>query len=66
MFNDESFITVIDDKHSDDEDRYITIGVSGKGRLVVVAHKDHVHDVRIISARRATRKEEIFYAQTTA
>ena len=66
IFNDESFVTVIDDEHSDNKDRYITIGVSGKGRLLVVAHTDRAHDLRIISARMATRKEEIFYAETTA
>jgi len=60
---DEQFVTVIDDEHSDDEERYITIGLSRQARLLVVAHTDRTGQVRIISARKATRKEEQFYAE---
>jgi len=63
VFDDAMFITVIDDEHSGDEERYITIGLSGTGNLLVVAHTDREGQVRIISARKATRKEEQFYAE---
>jgi uncharacterized DUF497 family protein len=57
------FITFIDDEHSTDEERYITIGLSGSGRLLMLAHADRKNRIRIISARGATKKEEQFYAE---
>ena len=43
--------------HSDEEQRYITIGFSSQGRLLVVGHTERGEIVRIISARRATAHE---------
>lgn len=63
VFDDPIFVTVIDDEHSNDEERYITIGLSRKARLLVVAHTDRSGQVRIISVRKATGKEELFYAE---
>ena len=63
VFDDPAFITVIDEEHSADEDRYITIGRSQRGRLLLVAHTDHGGRIRIISARKATRRERKFYAE---
>lgn len=63
VFDDPMFVTVIDDEHSNDEERYITIGLSRKARLLVVAHTDRSGQVRIISVRKATGKEELFYAE---
>ncbi len=57
------FITVIDEEHSVDEERYITIGLSQRGRLLLVAHTDRAGRIRIISARKATKREEQFYAE---
>lgn len=62
VFNDPGFITVIDEEHSSDEERYISIGISANGGLIMLAHTDHDGRIRIISARRATKKEEKFYA----
>ena len=62
VFDDPMFITVVDEEHSADEERYITLGLSAQGQLLVVAHTDRASRMRIISARRATRKEESFYA----
>ncbi|MBI5649064.1 MAG: BrnT family toxin [Chloroflexi bacterium] len=64
IFNDPDFITVIDDEHSIDEDRFITIGLSNQGRLLMLAHTDAPGIIRIISARKATRSEGEFYAKT--
>ena len=64
VFDDPMFVTVIDEEHSDDEERYITIGVSRQGRLLVVAHTDRAGQIRVISARKATKYEEQFYAET--
>ena len=57
------FITFIDEEHSWDEERHITIGLSSRGRLLMLAHVDRQDRIRIISARRATKKEEQFYAE---
>ncbi len=49
--------TFADEDHSADEARFITIGYSARGRLLVVAHTERGSSVRIISARRATARE---------
>ena len=63
IFDDPMFTTVIDQEHSSDEERYITIGLSSGGRLLIIAHTDREGQVRIISVRKATKKEERFYAE---
>lgn len=63
VFHDPHFITVIDEEHSTDEERFITIGLSSQGRLLMLAHTDRGGRIRIISARKATRKEAQFYAE---
>jgi len=63
VFTDPMFITFVDEEHSTDEERYITIGLSKHGRLLVVAHTDREGEVRIISARKAIKKEIKFYAE---
>lgn len=55
--------TFPDETHSSDERRFVTIGTSGRGRLLVVAHTERNDTIRIISARRATRREREFYEQ---
>ena len=49
--------------HSDEEERYITIGYSLFGILLVVIHTDAGDTIRIISARRATKTEERRYEE---
>jgi uncharacterized DUF497 family protein len=64
VFDDPMFIIVLDDEHSDDEERYITIGISNKIRLLLVAHTERDNRIRMISARKATKHEEKFYEET--
>lgn len=64
VFDDPFFITVLDEEHSSDEERYITVGLSDKNRLLLVAHAERNNRIRIISARRATKNEEKFYQET--
>lgn len=52
-----------DPDHSIDESRYVTFGVSGLGRLLVVSHTHRSGAIRIISARRATRAERKIYEE---
>jgi uncharacterized protein len=55
--------TFPDAAHSEKEQRYITIGMSEGGKILVVAHTQERDTIRIISARRATRQERTFYEE---
>lgn len=61
VFGDSMALTFSDIDHSDSEDRSRTYGLSSKGRLLVVVHTERRNNVRIISARKATRNEEGIY-----
>jgi len=61
IFGDELAITVSDPDHSDNEDRYITIGWSDRRRLLIVSHTDRGDQIRIISARELTKAERKEY-----
>ena len=58
-------LTLFDEEHSDDEDRWITIGRGLNGKILVVVHSYRKikgrEAVRIISARKATKHEEAKY-----
>jgi uncharacterized DUF497 family protein len=60
-FRDKMSITISDPLHSEDEDRFILLGYSEKNRLLVVVHTDRNNQIRIVSARRATKKERKNY-----
>ena len=64
IFADPLSITIQDPDHSDMEDRFITLGMSIRGRLLVVVHTDRNATIRIISARLATTRERKDYDQT--
>ena len=61
VFGDELAITIPDPAYSKSEDRYFTIGWSGRGKLLMVSHTDRGEYIRIISAREANRKERTDY-----
>jgi uncharacterized protein len=61
VFGDELAVTGYDPGHSEEEDRFLTMGLSAAGRLLVVSHTDRGDAVRIISAREATRRERKDY-----
>jgi len=69
VFQDPSMLTLYDGKHSSSEDRWITLGISAAGRVLVVNHtfpervSDHI-PVRIISSRKATSREQRQYRET--
>lgn len=56
-------VTGADPDHSVGEDRWITFGLSNRGRLLAVAHTDEGDTIRIISARVATRPERRLYEE---
>jgi uncharacterized protein len=55
--------TAHDPDHSEDEERFVTIGISSLGRLLTVAHTDRNNAIRIISARLATNTERQIYEE---
>jgi len=57
VFYDPLAATFDDPDHSEGERRLITVGYSSRNRLLVVCHADRRGSVRLISARRATRRE---------
>lgn len=52
-----------DPDHSEDEDRFVTFGISSRGRLLAVSHTDRGNVIRIISARIATSVERQIYEE---
>ncbi|MCF6244845.1 MAG: BrnT family toxin [Sulfurovum sp.] len=62
-FGDTLSITIDDPLHSDDEDRLILIGLSEDLKTLVVVHVEKRDTIRIISARKATKKEKLFYEE---
>ena len=63
VFLDPSALTFWDPDHSEEEDREITIGRSARPRVLFVAHTTREGGVRIIDARRATRRERRQYEE---
>jgi uncharacterized protein len=63
VFDDPLSMTFPDPDHSDTEQRFLTIGQTIRGRVVVVAHTEDSDNIRIISARHATRREQSFYEE---
>lgn len=59
VFYDENALEFHDPDHSEDEDRFIMLGISFKARVLVVCHcfRDKDAVIRIISARKATKNE---------
>lgn len=63
VFRDTLSITVPDPNHSVKEDRCITIGLSSRFRLLMIAHTERCNHIRIISARELTSKERRQYEE---
>jgi hypothetical protein len=62
-FGDPGSRTVPDPEHSLEEDRFVLLGLSYRGRLLVVVHTDRGDNLRIISARKATKTERRQYGE---
>ena len=60
-FGDPLSLTILDPDHAEEEDRFILLGQTYAGRLVVVVHTDRGENIRVISARLATRRERKAY-----
>ncbi len=65
VFDDDNARLIFDPDHSEDEDRFILLGLSYSLKVLVVVHcyKDEENIIRLISARKATKKEAINYKE---
>jgi len=61
VFSDDSAITLQDD--SNGEERFVSVGLDAVGRVLVVAFSWRGERIRLISARRATRRERRQYEE---
>lgn len=63
VFYDEFAVQFFDEEHSGGEERFLLLGMSAGARLLLVCHceRDAGNIVRIISARKATKREGTFY-----
>jgi len=62
-FRDTLSLTTYDPLHSEEEDRFVLIGSSHRSRLLVVVHTERYDFIRLISARKATKKERKQYEE---
>jgi len=65
VFRDPRALSIFDDEHISNEDRWITIGISNTGRLVVVCHTFQKKEesnvaIRLFSSRKANKKETVY------
>ena len=63
VFFDENAIEFYDPDHSESEDRFLMLGLSVRLRILVICHcyRKSESEIRIISARKATKNEQKFY-----
>lgn len=63
VFYDEFAVQFVDEAHSSEEDRFLMLGMSSGAKLLIVCHceREHGDVIRIISARKATKRESAFY-----
>ena len=70
VFKDSKALSIFDPDHSETEDRWVTIGISEKGRLLIAIHTfreegEYAITIRIISSRKATKQETKTYGERT-
>lgn len=61
VFNDPFSITINDPDHSNEEYRYVDIGLSSKSRVLVVWYTERNGNIRIIGCRKTTKSERKAY-----
>ncbi|MBD0388725.1 MAG: BrnT family toxin [Nostoc sp. C3-bin3] len=63
VFDDPLYVDFYDPDHSDDEERYLIIGESDRGRLLIMSYTERGNSIRLISAREVTRSEREAYKE---
>ncbi len=63
VFYDEFAVQFFDEEHSYEEERFLMLGMSSGAKLLIICHCEREHGavIRIISARKATKRESAFY-----
>jgi uncharacterized DUF497 family protein len=62
-FRDTLSLAIYDPLHSEQEDRFVLIGSSHRIRLLVIVHTERGDNIRLISARKASKKERKQYEE---
>lgn len=63
VFDDPLYVEFYDPDHSEDEERYLIVGQSSRGRLLIVSYTERGDSIRLISAREVTRVEREAYEE---
>ena len=63
IFDDPLYIDFYDPDHSDNEERYLIVGQSNRGRILILSYTERGNKIRLISAREVTPKERKAYEQ---
>ncbi len=63
VFDDPLYVDFYDPDHSEDEERYLIVGESNRGRLLIVSYTERGDSIRLISARELTRTERSAYEE---
>jgi uncharacterized protein len=63
VFDDPLYVDFYDPDHSDDEERYLIVGESNRGRLLIVSYTERKDSIRVISAREVTKSEREAYEE---
>ena len=63
VFYDEFAVQFFDEEHSSEDERFLMLGMSSGAKLLIICHCEREHGavIRIISARKATKRESAFY-----
>ncbi|MBD2412990.1 hypothetical protein FACHB389_28355 [Nostoc calcicola FACHB-389] len=63
LFDDPLYVDFYDPDHSENEEHYLIIGKSSRGRLLIMSYTERGDSIRLISAREVTRSEREAYEQ---
>jgi uncharacterized DUF497 family protein len=63
VFDDPRYIDFYDPDHSENEEHYLIVGQSNRGRLLIVSYTERRDSIRLISAREVTRTEREAYEE---
>jgi uncharacterized protein len=63
VFDDPLYVDFYDPDHSEDEERYLIVGQSSRGRILIVSYTERGDSIRLISAREVTRTEREVYEE---
>ncbi|MEL4895402.1 BrnT family toxin [Crocosphaera sp. Alani8] len=63
IFDDPLYVDFYDPDHSDNEERYLMVGQSNRGRILILSYTERGNRIRLISAREVTPNERKTYEQ---